>query len=159
MRLVGSQSTLWGLMEVELRWCPPLLHLHREVSSILSQAGEITRHQKPTPRQRSWSWDEAVSECWLGAVLSPHRSPTQLHMLGHRENGGRVNRDHEWLETGGWQEPVPSNSARDLSVLCFARETKKGFVVAPAPLLLPWVQLLHLWKQQPPLPGLQSICP
>lgn len=66
---------------------------------------------------------------------------------------------NSWKPVGTrWQEPVPSNSARASCVLCFLCFAQ-GFCCGCLPPLLPWVQLLHLLKQQPPLPGLQSICP
>lgn len=82
-------------------------------------------------------------------------------MLGHRENDVRVNRDREQLETSGHEvtKTVPSNSARASCAFSILHmRPRRVLLWLPAP-LLPWVQLLYLLKQQPPLPGMQSVCP
>lgn len=81
-------------------------------------------------------------------------------MLGHRENDVRVNRDHEQLEASG-HEVTRSSSfqfSQGFLYLVLSLFCTRVLLWLPAP-PLPWVQLLHLLKQQPPLPGMQSVCP
>lgn len=163
MRSVGSQSTLWGLMEVELRWCPLLLYLHGEVSSLLSQTGEITWHQKPIPRHHFLSWADAVSNCWRGSWQRCLPITEPLNYT--RQDAEEMMFTSTEIITSWrpvcvrWQEPVPSSSAR-FSLLSLW-DSEKGFCCALlllCPFNCAFLPDTYL-KQQPPLTGLQSIHP